>query len=107
MVVRGADLKPEELETVVAYLTRAFGPAAGPIKSGPQDAAPLPDAPGKDLVQSRCGMCHDLGRVTATRRSREEWERTVESMLARLSNTVPADQKQAIATYLAAQFGIH
>jgi hypothetical protein len=40
----------------------------------------LPDGPNRDLVARACGGCHDLDMVTATGRSREGWEGTLDEM---------------------------
>jgi len=121
MVIRGAQLLPEEAETVVRYLVANFGPGRSPMQTGnlPPDAAvsapggaaqitamniALPDGPGKDAVQARCTLCHDLGRVVTARRSREEWARITQNMIDR-GPAAPPEQVQTIVIYLTAQFG--
>ena len=117
MVIRGAQLFPEEAETVVRYLAGNFGPGMNPMQTGdlppgvvaaqPGGAASaivLPDGPGKDVVEARCTLCHDLGRVVTARRSREEWARITQNMIDRGPEASPG-QVQTIVSYLAAQFG--
>ncbi len=118
MIVRGAQLSPEESETVVNYLSRNFGPGTNPMvtkplpktalarssSSGSGDTVALPSGDGKDLVESRCQLCHDLGRVVATRRSKADWERIVRNMNSRGPQAAP-EQVQTIISYLAAKFG--
>jgi cytochrome c5 len=117
MVIRGAQLLPEEAESVVRYLAANFGPGPNPMQTGtlPPGTAvsspgasannlSLPAGPGKEAVETRCSICHDLGRVVGSRRTREEWERLTRNMIER-GPQAPPDQVQAIVSYLAAQFG--
>jgi cytochrome c5 len=101
MVLRGAQLSPSEADTVIRYLTTHFGPgAAQPAKV----AIALPAGPGKDLVETRCAVCHDLERVAVIKRPRQHWPAIVANMVARGATATP-EEVGAIATYLAAQFG--
>ncbi len=100
MVMRGAQLSPTEADTVVAYLASAFGPGAVPANA----QVTLPDGTGKDLVETRCVLCHDLERVTAAKRQRQEWAGLVTSMIGRGAPVTP-DEAQTITSYLAAHFG--
>lgn len=119
MVLRGAQLAPEEADLIVQYLVQNFGPRAPATGTGnpaaesaaTRGASPpgtvttlLPPGPGKELVESRCTLCHDLSRVVAVKRSRPEWEQITKDMMARGAQAT-AEQIQAIASYLAAQFG--
>jgi cytochrome c5 len=99
MVLRGAQLTPREAETVIAYLVANFGPgapAAAPV--------PLPSGPGRELVETRCAVCHTLERVTIVKRGKRDWETIVADMYERWGMTAP-EEVQAINAYLAAQFG--
>lgn len=117
MILRGAQLTPAEAETVARYLAQHFGPGPRPfltgtlppksaVSSSPVDAKAiaLPPGPGKELVEARCAICHDLGRVVTVRRSREEWERITKNMIER-GPQATAEQIQAIVSYLSSQFG--
>jgi len=117
MVLRGAQLNQQEADTVVKYLVKNFGPGAGRMQaetaagssagmgeSAGRAAASLPNGPGKELVQSRCAVCHDLGRITTVKRTSAEWERTVQDMVARGASVTP-DEMRSITSYLAGQFG--
>jgi len=99
MVLRGAQLTPREADTVIAYLTTNFGPAAPAA-----NATALPSGAGKDLVESRCVMCHSLERVTVVKRQKRDWERVVANMYERWGMSAP-DEVNAISAYLVAQFG--
>jgi cytochrome c5 len=99
MVLRGAQLTPREADTVIDYLITHFGPGA-PVAS----AAALPSAPGKELVESRCAVCHNLERVTVVKRQKRDWETVVANMYERWGMSAP-DEVNAISAYLVAQFG--
>jgi cytochrome c5 len=106
MVLRGTQLLPEEADTVVQYLAKNFGPSAGPMQGGAgASEISLPKGPGQDLVDSRCTLCHDLGRITTVRRSKEEWDHTVRDMLGRLPRMPTPEEIQTMTSYLNAQFG--
>jgi cytochrome c5 len=99
MVLRGAQLTPREADTVVSYLTTHFGPGAP--ETG---AVALPTGPGKELVETRCAVCHSLERVTIVKRQKRDWDTIVASMYERWGMSAP-DEVQAIQAYLNAQFG--
>ena len=102
MIMRGAQLSPPEADTVLAYLDANFGPGQ---RMPPAKPVALPAGPGKELVESRCTLCHDLERVTAAKRSKHEWESVVANMLERFGLQA-SDEARAIAGYLAAQYGL-
>jgi cytochrome c5 len=99
MVLRGAQLTPREADTVIQYLITNFGPGA-PTAT----AAALPSGPGKELVETRCAVCHNLERVTVVKRQKRDWETVVANMYERWGMSAP-DEVQAISAYLVAQFG--
>jgi cytochrome c5 len=99
MVLRGAQVTPREAETVIQYLTTNFGPGAPAAAS-----VALPGGPGKELVETRCAVCHDLVRVTAVKRQKRDWDIIVANMYDRWGMSAP-DEVQAISAYLVARFG--
>jgi mono/diheme cytochrome c family protein len=101
MVLRGAQVSPAEAETVIRYLTANFGPGAAPPG---KVAVTLPAGAGKELVETRCAVCHTLERVTIVRRDKGGWETIVANMYERWGQSAP-DEVQAISNYLVAQFG--
>jgi cytochrome c5 len=101
MVTRGAQLNAREADMVVAYLAANFGPTT-PAASAVQVA--LPGGPGKDLVEARCTVCHDLERVASAKRQKSEWPALVANMVGRGAVATP-DEAQAISGYLASHFG--
>ena len=84
-------------ETVVRAKPPA--PAARP------STARLPDGAGKALVQRSCGSgCHNLDVVVTQRLTRQGWQRTVDTMVARGATGSDAEMKLVIE-YLARHFG--
>ena len=67
MIDNGAEVREADIPVLVKYLVQHHGP--------------LPDGPGKSILLNTCTMCHDLGRIKSGRRSAEEWEETLNSML--------------------------
>jgi cytochrome c5 len=101
MVIRGAQLNAAETETVVQYLTANFGPGIrlpDPVK------VDLPAGTGKDLVETRCTVCHDLVRVTGVKRLKRDWPTVVANMIDRGGTATP-EETRVIAEYLIAHFG--
>ena len=66
MVLRGAQLSPAEVDKVVNYLATNLGPG---ISLPPQKPVRLPEGSGKQLVETRCALCHDLERVAEVKRT--------------------------------------
>ena len=99
MVLRGAQLRPSETETVINYLSVNFGPALHGVGQ-----VTLPNGPGKELTETRCTGCHDLDRVAGVKRRKQDWPVIVANMIDRGAAATP-DDAQAIAAYLTANFG--
>ena len=91
MIGMGAKVSKEEVPVLVQYLA--------------QHHAPVPDGAGKQILLNICTMCHDLGRIRLGRRSPEEWEETLVSML---NEGAPLSEEQfpIIHAYLSKNFGI-
>jgi len=110
MVGMGAQLLPEEADTMEKYLARNFGPGTNPMKTGRyadqaaggaggQQAVSLPEGAGKKLVETRCTLCHDLGIITALTRTKEDWVSVIRNMVEQGAAAKP-DEIQTIASYL-------
>lgn len=102
MILRGAQLTPPEVDKAVEYLATNFGP--GINVPPPTIQVTLPDAPGKDLVATRCAVCHGLDRVATAKRSNREWGAIVARMIF-LGAPLSADEAKTVASYLEAKFG--
>ena len=91
MIDKGAKVSKEDLPVLISYLTEQHGP--------------VPDGPGREILLNTCTLCHDLKRIRQGRRSSEEWEETLISML---NEGAPlSDENFAIVhQYLSKNFGI-
>jgi len=90
MIEQGAEVKPDDVPVLVAYLTKQHGP--------------LPDGPGKEIVLNICTQCHDLQRIRRERLSAEGWLEVLDAML---NEGAPLSEKDlpVILRYLARNFG--
>lgn len=66
-------------------------------------AQDLPDGPGKAEVETQCGTCHNLNRVTNYRDSREGWLDMVNRMVG-FGAMFTSDDIQVMAAYLGSNF---
>ena len=91
MVEKGAKVSKEDTPVLIDYLARHHGP--------------VPDGAGKAILLNTCTMCHDLGRIRLGRRSPEEWEETLVSML---NEGAPLSDENfpVILEYLSKNFGV-
>ena len=91
MVDKGAKISKDDIPTLVRYLAEHYGP--------------IPDGPGKEIVLNTCTMCHDLSRIKLGRRSSEEWEETLVSML---NEGAPLSDEafSVVHLYLSKNFGV-
>jgi mono/diheme cytochrome c family protein len=105
MILRGAQLGPQEAATAIRYLSENFGPAAGPMQVGKGETQSLPSGSGRELIQTHCALCHDLSRVTGSKRSKQEWSYTVTGMMSKVSGMATPKEIEIMSSYLAAQFG--
>lgn len=118
MVRLGARLKPDEVNTVTAYLVEHFGPKAPAAVSPAEPAGAsgtsetvrasvtsdpsqlLPDGEGKGLILATCVQCHNLRYVVSQRKDADGWRNTVHDMVAR-GTQVTWEEAEIIARYLA------
>jgi cytochrome c5 len=102
MVLRGAQVGPGDIDTVVSYLATNFGP--GVNVPPPVREVSLPDGPGKDLVERNCVLCHGLDRVAAVKRSPRGWSDVLKQMEF-YGAPISGKDEQTIAAYLESHFG--
>ncbi|MDI6800360.1 MAG: hypothetical protein QMD53_06870 [Actinomycetota bacterium] len=51
---------------------------------------------GQALVQERCTICHGLGQITQAKKSKEEWQATVEHMVEKGAILSSAEQEEVV-----------
>ena len=92
MISRGAQIMPDEIEPVTAFLAATSGrgrPGAG--GSGQQTA----EADGGAILQRNCQQCHEL--VTASKKlDSEDWSAVITRMMTYGVRLTPADQQKLI-----------
>ena len=79
------------------------GSVGGPSGLGPTapatTASALPSGPGKELVETRCAVCHNLERVTVVKRQKRDWETVVANMYERWGMSAPDEVKAMIGVF--------
>jgi virginiamycin B lyase len=106
-------MSPRFLRRGIRFLKTGFASAIGlgilsiaclNIPAAAQDAANLPDGPGKDKVATACSGCHGLGQVISQRQTAERWTDIVTRMATNGAPVADSDFDM-IVSYLAANFG--
>jgi mono/diheme cytochrome c family protein len=116
MMRLGAKLEPRDVQMVVAYLVKNYGPAPSAVTApasqtgvkGPAVAPvppSLPEGEGKQLVMAACVQCHNLRYVTGQRKTAEGWRHTVQDMVTRGAQ-LTAPETELMAAYLAQHFAL-
>src|SRR6266542_1328469 len=98
--VQGGTMRPTAsmVGMMAVILGALLAMHAGAQDRGPQ--VPLPDGPGKEMVQGTCAQCHGLNLITGSfGYTKEGWEDRLNTMI-----TLPQDQLNSITTYLATHF---
>jgi competence ComEA-like helix-hairpin-helix protein len=78
--------------------------AAAQSTTPPPAAAPLPNGPGKAIVQRACVACHTLGVITSKRTTPDGWSQVVNEMVSRGAD-LSDDEIDTLTRYLSASFG--
>jgi competence ComEA-like helix-hairpin-helix protein len=85
---------------VIVSLLYAFGDLSGaPLTSTAQDAK------AEQMFVTVCGRCHPVERITATRRTRGQWEETITMMITARGAAVTDEEFDTILTYLTKEYG--
>jgi hypothetical protein len=70
----------------------------------PRQSVALPEGAGKAAFEARCLTCHDAAQAINAPRTKAEWERIIDDMVARGANGTE-EELDGIATYLTRFFG--
>jgi cytochrome c553 len=95
MIGRGAQVLPDEIEPLTAYL------ASSTRRGRPQASATTQGQPGTEanaILARRCQRCHDLETAT-TKPASGEWPAIIDRMIA-LGAAVTAAEQQTLISYL-------
>lgn len=85
---------------VLASVGVVFQPRTTPTQAAQTETREDPRA----VLQKVCGICHALDRVTASRRSRAQWEETTDKMIA-VGAKGSEEEFTAVITYLVMHYG--
>ena len=102
MILRGAQVGPDDLDKVAAYLAASYGPGV-PFPNQPTAMVKLADGPAANLVEGGCGLCHGLDRVVAANRPGEQWDKIVHRMVE-IGAPLDGDQTSQVVGYLQANY---
>jgi len=110
MIGRGAQVFPDEIEPMTAYLVATAGqgrrpatsavPSAEGGRSRPAAAGQEPrDAEATAILARRCQLCHDLAKATTKPASTESWDAIIDRMVILGAAVTPAEH-QTLTAYL-------
>jgi hypothetical protein len=88
--------------SVLSLVVALIFPAA-PLRPDDNWTKLLPAGDGKQETQELCGSCHNLQKIVQSRKTPQEWERSVYDMIARGAQIFP-DEAEKITKYLSASF---
>lgn len=103
MIERGAQVRPDQVDTMVNYLQTHFGPGV-PFPGPPPAPVALPPGNGADIVQSRCSLCHGVDRVVTVKRTPAQWTAILNRMVY-YGAPVTAEQQKTVLDYLEKNYG--
>ena len=111
MIGRGAQVFPDEIEPITAYLVATAGQGRPPATSAvpaaeggrPRSAAAAgpesPEAEATAILARRCRLCHDLAKATTKPASAESWDAIIDRMVILGASVTPAEH-QTLSAYL-------
>jgi cytochrome c5 len=102
MILRGAQIGPDDIDTAVKYMVASYGPGV-PFPGQQPAQVTLADGSAKSLVEGGCALCHGLDRVVATKRTKGEWQNIVNRMVF-FGSPVSGDQVASVVDYLSANY---
>ena len=97
MIARGAQIFPDEMETIVGYLAASYG-------SSQRVSAPSSGSAGQQLFQNKCFQCHGDTMWRDLRQDRRSWEGTLYRMVGRGALWTEEEISQ-MADYLGSAYG--
>ncbi len=88
---------------VVAAATMFLVPVLA-LAQGADTPPPMPDGPGKAIVQKSCVVCHSIKVITAKRADADEWNSLVQMMVSRGADLTD-DEIPVVVKYLTEHYG--
>jgi YVTN family beta-propeller protein len=65
----------------------------------------LPEGPGKNIVLTRCTLCHGLERVVPFSRPKKQWADVINAMIVQRGMPLTPDETTTVIDYMAKNFG--
>jgi len=92
-----------------AWPGRAPGMGGGEAEGGGGREIVLPDGAGKQVVLTKCSVCHDAARIVNARYDRARWQETIDDMQLYIegANNAPKltdQEEQTLLNYVASNF---
>jgi cytochrome c5 len=101
MISRGAQIMPDEIEPVVAYLVATAGSGSPAVGAGRGRQTGQGQADGAAVLQRTCQQCHELA-VASKKGDSEDWNAVVTRMMTYGAKLTP-DDRQKLIEYLSAR----
>ena len=101
MLAKGATASKEQLEAIVNYLAKNFGP--DDAASLAAAATVMPEGPGKQIILRECTACHLPDHFTKYRHTNEEWQAIVIRMGQRVRSATK-EELDTVQRYLATNY---
>jgi cytochrome c2 len=107
MIGRGAQVFPDEIEPLTAYLTATGGTGGAPAAAGRRGRAAeattaAADGDATAILARRCQLCHDLAKATTKPATAESWASIIDRMVKLGAPVTPAEH-QTLTAYLNAR----
>jgi virginiamycin B lyase len=88
---------------------RAPGQGGGEAEEGGSREVNLPDGAGKQVVLTKCSVCHDAARIANARYDRARWQETIDDMKLYIEGAssapkLTAQEEQTLLDYVASNF---
>ena len=94
MIGRGAQVRPDEIEAVTAFLAATSGRSLATNADGRRGGGGA-EVDGRAILQRSCQQCHDLAAAT-TKLASEDWSAVIAKMTTYGAKITPADQQKLI-----------
>jgi cytochrome c5 len=104
MISRGAQISGDETRSIAQYLGEHFNPDGRASAGITEAGAAFPEAPGKEVLMSKCFQCHNEGMWKTLRQDKKGWETTLYPMVGR-GALWTEEEISTMAQYLATAFG--
>ena len=66
---------------------------------------PAQESKSQQVFATVCGRCHPVERITAVRRTRKQWEETIDSMITARGAQISDEEFDIILSYLTKEYG--